>query len=131
MIQVGVTVAGTLASVMGGSSIVPLLMPVFQDMGVTVETSENLAVTAVVVVLSTLFLVIGELVPKYLAVSFPEQLALGVAPAVSIFAKLAYVPAKVLSGMVRLILKPFGLVDRSVEAAHTDEEINLISERRA
>ncbi|MBK7092926.1 MAG: HlyC/CorC family transporter [bacterium] len=126
MIQVGVTVAGTLASVMGGSSIVPLLMPVFQEMGATVEVSENLAVTAVVVVLSTLFLVIGELVPKYLAVSFPEQLALGVAPAVSIFAKMAYVPAKVLSGMVRIILKPFGLVDRSVESAHTDEEINLI-----
>lgn len=126
MIQVGVTVAGTLASVMGGSSVVPLLQPIIQKMGVTAPVAENLSVSVVVLVLSTMFLVVGELIPKYLAVSFPEKLALGVAPAVSLFAKLAYVPAKLLSGTVRIILKPFGLVDRSVEAAHTDEEINLI-----
>ncbi len=125
-IQVGVTVAGTLASVLGGSSIVPMLQPIFLRLGASTETSENLAVTAVVVILSALFLLIGELIPKYLAVSFPEKLALTVAPTVSVFAKIAYLPSKLLSVTARLILKPFGLVDRSVESAHTEDEINLI-----
>ncbi len=125
-IQVGITVAGTLASVLGGSNMVPLLQPVFQRMGVTAHTAENLAVTTVVTILSTLFLVVGELIPKYLAVSFPEKLARTVTPTVWVFAKIAFVPAKVLSSMARLLLKPFGLVDRTVESAHTDEEINLI-----
>lgn len=126
MIQVGVTVAGTLASVLGGNSIVPILRPIFENLGATPKAAENLAVTTIVVVLSILFLLIGELIPKYLAVSFPEKLALGVAPTVSVFAKIAFVPAKLLSFGARVILKPFGLVDQSSEAAHTDEEINLI-----
>lgn len=125
-IQVGITVAGTLASVLGGSTLVPLLQPMIQEMGVTPQVAENLAVTAIVAALSILFLVIGELIPKYLAVSFPEKLALGVTPVVWVFSKIAFVPAKVLSFMARIILKPFGLVDRTSESAHTDEEINLI-----
>jgi putative hemolysin len=125
-IQVGITVAGTLASVLGGSTLVPVLQPLFQQTGVSAHAAENLAVTAVVTVLSVLFLVIGELIPKYLAVSFPEKLALGVTPLVWTFSKIAFIPAKVLSAMARVVLKPFGLVDRTAESAHTDEEINLI-----
>ncbi|MGB5107415.1 MAG: hemolysin family protein [Candidatus Zixiibacteriota bacterium] len=125
-IQVGITVAGTLASVLGGSAMVPLLQPMFVKLGVTAPTAENLAVTTVVTVLSVFFLVVGELIPKYLAVSFPEKLARTVTPAVWVFSKIAYVPAKVLSSMARVVLRPFGLVDRTVESAHTDEEINLI-----
>lgn len=125
-IQVGVTVAGTLGSVLGGRSLVPILQPYFESFKVSPEAAENLAITAVVIILSALFLILGELVPKYLAVSFPEKLALGVAPSVSVFSKIAYLPSKLLSSIARLILRPFGLVDRKVESAHTDEEINLI-----
>lgn len=125
-IQVGVTLAGTTASVLAGSALVPRITPLLQKLGLSVAVADQVAVIGVVVLLSYLLLVIGELVPKYLAYSFPESLALNTAPVICVFARVVGWPVRLLSWSARLLLLPLGLVKRREGGGITEEEINLI-----
>lgn len=125
-IQVGVTVAGTTASVLAGSWIVPGLASYLAHAGVKAKTAHSVAVTVVVVVVSYLLLVIGELVPKYLAFNSPEKMALASAPILNVFAKIAHLPARLLSLSARAILFPFGLLEKKTDSYMSADEINLI-----
>jgi putative hemolysin len=125
-IQVGVTLAGTTASVVAGNVMVPAIAPLLHDLGLTATTASQVSVILVVALLSYLLLVIGELVPKYLGYAFPERLAIISAPIVNVFARLAFVPVKILSLSARAILWPLGLSDRQDRSGLTEEEINLI-----
>lgn len=80
-IQIGVTVVSSLAAAVGGVFAVETLKPLFQQIpSQTVQTaSEALAVGSVVIVISYLSLIIGELVPKSLALRYSEPIALKVA----------------------------------------------------
>src|SRR5262245_19835206 len=65
-VQIGVTLVGSLASAIGGASAIEYLGPVFRtsDIVILQEWGEFLAIAIVVVVISYLSLVLGELVPK-------------------------------------------------------------------
>jgi putative hemolysin len=125
-IQVGVTLAGTTASVLAGSALVPTLIPFLTDLGLAPARASQVAVIGVVILLSYLLLVIGELVPKYLAFAFPEALALGTAPITATFARIVAWPVRFLSWSARLLLSPFRSLQRRQSGGVTEEEINLI-----
>ena len=76
-VQIGVTLMGTLAAVVGGARIVRLITPWIQSVPIPFvqKASEPIAIGIVVIIITYLFLVIGELVPKYLALRFPEKIA--------------------------------------------------------
>ena len=80
-VQIGITVVATLASVVGGASAVAHLAPIFQSSGIPFlqEWGGTLALGTVVLVISYLSLVLGELVPKSLALRAPERIACVVA----------------------------------------------------
>ena len=71
-VQVGITLVGSLASALGGASAIEFLRPVFQQSQNPFirEWGEALALGAIVVTISYLSLVIGELVPKSLALRY-------------------------------------------------------------
>ena len=124
--QVGMTVASTTASVLAGNAIVPVIVPYLEKAGIKHHAAESLAISVVVVVVSYLILVIGELAPKYLAYNHPDKIALALAPIIKAFAKVAYLPARILSLSARALLLPFGLMDKKTESAVSSDEINLI-----
>ena len=80
-VQIGVTLVGTLASAVGGVAAIERLEPLFAELPLAWmrELAEPLAVGLVVVAIAFLSLVIGELVPKSLALRHAESLALLVA----------------------------------------------------
>jgi putative hemolysin len=80
-IQIGVTVVSSLAAAVGGIFAVETLKPVIQQIPneAVQRGSEVLAVGGVVLVISYLSLIIGELVPKSLALKYSEPIALRVA----------------------------------------------------
>ncbi len=125
-IQVGITLAGTAASVLGGSAVVPSLVPVLTKAGLPPHTAQSVAVTVVVIGVSYLILVIGELAPKYIAYKLSSRMALAVAPVLRVFSVIAYLPARILTLSARAILFPFGLADRNIDVSVSAEEINLI-----
>lgn len=76
-VQVGITLVGTLASVFGGARIVGHLAGLLETVPVefVVEHRSSIAMSAVVVGIAFLSLVVGELVPKRLALAHGERLA--------------------------------------------------------
>ena len=79
-VQIGITLIGILSGAFGGATIAESLTTYFAQFPATQPYSEALAVGVVVTVITYFSLVIGELVPKRLALSNPERIATAVAP---------------------------------------------------
>lgn len=75
-VQVGITLIGTIASVFGGASTAERLTELFTQVPVLAPYAETLALVVVILIISYLSLVIGELVPKRLALQSAEQIAM-------------------------------------------------------
>ena len=127
-IQIGITLAGSSAAAMGGVIAIeyikpPLLalpFPFMQSIG------EPLAVGIMVLIISYFSLVLGELVPKILALRNPERLALIVARPIEWFSKIATWGARPLTLSSRGILRLFGKSIEEGKVFVSAEEINLL-----
>lgn len=75
-VQVGVTVAGFLSAGFGAAQIAPLIAPAFAALGLGPGWSQSIAFILVTMTIAYLSLVLGELVPKRLALQRSEAVAL-------------------------------------------------------
>jgi len=85
-VQIGVTVAGFASAAYGATSLAPALAPLFERMGAAPALALTLATVALTLVIAYLSLVLGELVPKRLAIQRNAQFAYAVAPVLDGFA---------------------------------------------
>jgi putative hemolysin len=76
-IQLGITLAGYLAS---ATAAVTLAEPLVPALGFLGGAAEAIAITGVTLVLAAINIIVGELVPKRLAMQYPQRWALLVAP---------------------------------------------------
>jgi putative hemolysin len=79
-VQIGVTLAGFLSAAFGAATLADDFAPVLVDWGLPAGASTTVALVLVTLVISYLSLVLGELVPKRLALQRAEGIALAVAP---------------------------------------------------
>ena len=86
-VQVGITLVGMLAGVFGGARIANHLAAWLTNVPALRPVAETLSLALVVVVMTYLTLVLGELVPKQLALRRPEHIAARVAPAIAWIAR--------------------------------------------
>ncbi len=86
-VQVGITLIGILAGAYGQATIASELRPAFAGLPVIGVYSEALSTGLVVVVLTYLSVIVGELVPKRLALIHPESIALAVARPIDLFSR--------------------------------------------
>ncbi|MBI5727297.1 MAG: HlyC/CorC family transporter [Ignavibacteriales bacterium] len=124
-IQVGITVMSILAGVYGGARIAHNLAPLFAYLPVAHAIADELAFITVVFLISYLEIVIGDLVPKTLALSKPEKLAVTFAPVMKFVMKISFVLIAVLSFSTRLIIKLFFIKGKE-EPPITEEELRLL-----
>lgn len=82
-IQVAITLAGFISSAFAGSELSGNLVRFFGRIDITI--SNGLAVVVITVILSFFTLVLGELVPKRIAITDPEKFALFCAPVIHVF----------------------------------------------
>lgn len=87
-VQVGITLIGILAGAVGGSALSGPLAQWLSQYAVLGDTADELAFFLVVTAITYLSLVIGELLPKQLALAHTEAIACVVAPPLSVFARL-------------------------------------------
>lgn len=85
-VQIGVTVAGFASAAYGATSIAPSVAPLFEHGGVPPQLAMTLATVLLTLVIAYLSLVLGELVPKRLAIQRNAQFAYAVAPVLDGFA---------------------------------------------
>lgn len=102
-IQLGITLAGYLAS---ATAAVTLAEPLVPALGFLGGAAEAVAITAVTLVLAAINIIIGELVPKRLAMQHPQRWALLVAPALdrlaSVTKPMVWLLGRATDGLVRL-----------------------------
>jgi len=120
-IQVGITLIGIVTGVYGGLSIAENITPWFEQFAITNHYASQIALTVTVVVITYLSIVLGELVPKTIALSNPERLAVFVAPIVYSFSKIFYPFVKLLSFSTYVINRILGINKQSEHV--TEEEI--------
>lgn len=87
-VQVGVTLAGFLSAGFGAAQIAPQVAPWFESIGLGPGASQTIAFVLVTVLIAYLSLVLGELVPKRLALQRGEAIALRTAGPVDLLARL-------------------------------------------
>ena len=108
-VQIGVTLVGTIASAYGGARMLSHMAPLLQALEVPYigPYLEQIAFVILVLSLAYLTLVLGELVPKSLALQRSELVALMVVYPLSLFARLFWAFTKLLTWSSNLILKLF------------------------
>src|SRR5262245_5733309 len=124
-VQIGITLVGVLSGAFSGATFGLHLAEWFVGLGLRPSVAEALGVGLVVAVITYLSLVIGELVPKQIALRDPERIAVRVAPAMTVMAMIASPIVSFLDFSGRAILKALGYEDKPVHRV-TDEEIRSL-----
>lgn len=126
-IQVGITLISLLTGFIGGASLSPYLETLFLWMGVSAGLAKTIALVISFTVVTFVTIVIGELVPKTIALSKPERVAVAVAPAMNFFRILFKPIVSLLSSTTTLIDKILG-VKANDDHITEDELLDIIKE---
>lgn len=127
-VQIGITIIGSLASAIGGALAVEFLKPQIQRLPIPIiqAISEALSLGLVVIVISYLTLVFGELIPKSLALRYSEGIACFAARPIDLISRLSFLLVKVLVGSSRTVLNLFGVKDVAERTFVSEEEVKYM-----
>ncbi|ONG57276.1 hemolysin C [Pseudoroseomonas deserti] len=121
-VQVGITLVGVLAGAFAGQGLAQRLAGVLAMIPGMALYANELALTAVVLAITYASLILGELVPKQLALRNPEAVAVIVAPPMLLLSRIAAPMVWLLSRSSALVLGLLG-ASRAVSASITEEEV--------
>ncbi len=124
-VQVGITLVGILAGAFGGATISEELTPALERIPAIAPYADSIAFALVVLVITYLSLVIGELVPKRLALNRPESIARAVARPMQWLSKASSPAVRLLSVSTNAVLRLLG-AQPSAEPQVTEEEIKIL-----
>lgn len=108
-IQVGITLIGIVNGVYGGINIADDLTPFFQKFALLAGYAEEIALTVTVLTITYFSIVIGELVPKTIALTNPERIAVRIAAPIAWFSMIFFPVVKFLSFSTSLINRLLGI----------------------
>jgi putative hemolysin len=129
-IQVGITSVGILSGAIGEAALADPLAEWLGSFATIEPYARAVALTLTVIGLTYFSVVVGELVPKRLALLAPEGIATLIARPMMILARLAHPLVMVLSGSSATILRLLG-ARRKEEPPVTDDEIKVLMEQGA
>ena len=124
-VQIGITLVGVLSGAISGATLGVRLEAWLAALGVDADWSKYLGIGLVVAAITYFSLIIGELVPKQIALRNPEKIALQVAPAMTLLARATSPLVSLLDLSGRLILGLFGHRGETSERV-TEEEIRTV-----
>jgi len=126
-VQIGITTIGILNGVVAESALSAPVAIWLEGLGVANDTSGWLASTLIVVIITYLSIVFGELVPKRIGQTNPEPIARIVAKPMLTLALVARPLVKLLSGSTQLLLRAVGIRHAGAPVV-TEEEIHALLE---
>ncbi len=124
-VQIGITLVGILAGAFSGAALGDRLTQIFLDQGMPERAAEPLGYSLVIGIITYLSVVVGELVPKHLALKSPEGIACAVAPLMALISRIGAPVVWLLDASTKLIFRFFGQSTES-DSAVTEEEIKTI-----
>ncbi len=127
-VQVGITLIGILTGAFGGATIADKLALYIELIPGLAPYSRAIAFSMIVLTITYLSLIVGELVPKRLALNNPERIAANVAIPMRTLAAGASPVVHLLSASTDLVLRILG-IGPSTEPQVTEEEIKVLIEQ--
>ncbi len=124
-IQVGITLVGVLTGAFGGARLAKPLSEYFYGLGLSGDYVENFAFGLIVIVITFLTIVLGELVPKQIGMSNPERIAKSLSSITNILLKIASPIVSLLTGSANLVLRLLRIKSKS-EPVVSEEEVKFM-----
>src|SRR5690606_10864069 len=108
-VQVGITLIGIINGAFGGQAFAVYLVPFFERFAATASFAEGISMGVVVFLITYVSIVIGELVPKTIALNNAEKMAMRVAPFIHVVSIIFYPFVKLLAVSTSFITRLIGL----------------------
>lgn len=126
-VQIGITVVGATAAAFGGAAIAARIAPRVEELtGFPTQRAEEISLGLVVIAVSYCSLVLGELVPKSIALKYGDRYATLVAGPLLFLSHVARPLVWILTVTSNIILRPFGDRTTFTEARLSPEELRQI-----
>ncbi|MGV9013051.1 MAG: hemolysin family protein [Flavobacteriales bacterium] len=120
-VQVGITLIGIIAGAYGGAALTGDLEAKLLNWPLLMPYAHTVSLVLVIGGITYFTIVVGELVPKSIALNNPEKVALFAAPIVRVFTRITFPLVRLLSGSTALILKLLPLSNNQDEPVSEDE----------
>jgi len=125
-VQIGVTLVGVLSGAFGGATIAENIAGYLSRYPSVAQYGQTIGVSIVVLAITFLSLILGELVPKRLALHSPERLATAVARPMSFISKIGAPVVAVLSACTNVVLSILGIKDAGEPTVTEDDVRGLL-----
>src|SRR5688572_22288802 len=126
--QIGITLSSLILGAYGQAALAPRLSPLLVRVGFEPQSAESTAAILVLVILTILAMIIGELVPKSIALQDPTRTAIFTVVPMQWSLRLFSKSIGFLNGSGVLLLKLIGVQPTGHRHVHSPEEIELRSE---
>src|SRR3954470_1204360 len=127
-VQIGITLIGVLSGAFSGATLGQRLTLWLTELGLSQGLAETIGVGVVVGVITYASLIVGELVPKQIALRDPEAVAVKVAPAMALLAKISLPLVWLLDASGKALLWLLGHRGDAAEKVSEDEIRTLVVE---
>jgi CBS domain containing-hemolysin-like protein len=127
--QLGVTLASLALGAVGEPAMADLLEPLFHRIGLASSSHQAHAIAVLFgfVIITTLHIIFGELLPKWWVIAHTEKTALRLAPPMRLFLWMGYPLIKILEGLARMMARLLRIEPGDAHAqAHSEDEILAI-----
>jgi putative hemolysin len=121
-VQIGITLIGIVSGVYGGATLTGSFQPVVEQVEWLRPFAHTIAYVLVVALITYLSIVIGELIPKTLAMKYAEPVALSIAGFIKLFSRIANPVVWLLSASTTVVFKVFS-IKPSAEEVMTEEDL--------
>jgi putative hemolysin len=128
-VQVGITLIAVLAGAFGGGVLAERIANFLQGFEALESVAQPLSLVVVVVCITLASVVIGELVPKRIALLYSERIAMMLVRPVKTMSRIVSPAVSLLTWLTELALRPFGLHNAPSETPVTEEEVNILVEQ--
>jgi putative hemolysin len=122
-VQIGITLVGVLAGAFGGASLAGYIEPLIVQIPALAAYADRIAFGIVVAGITYLSLIIGELVPKNLAIRNPEGIACAMARPMDWLSRAAYPLVWVLEASTKLLMRFFGKEEQQAGPTRSEVEV--------
>jgi putative hemolysin len=124
-VQIGITLVGIVAGAFSGATLGSRMGEFLASAGVRTDIAGAGGFALVIGIITYLSVIVGELVPKHLALKNPERIACFIAPPMNILSRVAAPAVWLLDASTRGVFRLLG-VSTASDSAITDEEILTI-----
>lgn len=123
--QIGITLISIVEGAYAGVAIGQYLEPVFLLIPALASYAHEISLAVVITVITYLSLIIGELAPKYIAIQYPEPIAISTAPAMNVITRVTGPISRFLSWSTKLFMRML-FIKPNTQQNISEDEIKLM-----